>query len=174
MSKTNRNYNRGALAEAFGEHRSELLGYIVRRTGSVADAEDIVQDTFLRLLEADSLLLPSTLKALVFRTANNILIDQMRRRQKRDEIYSYIYDMSPAGSELTTEHSVLAHEIEAVELAVVSRMPAARKRVYMLVQHEDKPVKDVARTMGIDCRTVSSHLFFGRRDVRHALKVAGF
>ena len=73
MSPIIRTQNYAAIAQAFADYRPELLTYLTFRTGDAADAEDIVQDTFLQLLEYEQVILPTTFKRLVFRTARNVM-----------------------------------------------------------------------------------------------------
>ncbi|MBQ7570657.1 MAG: sigma-70 family RNA polymerase sigma factor [Bacteroidaceae bacterium] len=173
MSIIIRTQNHAAIAQAFADYRPELLTYLTFRTGDAADAEDIVQDTFLQLLEYEQVILPTTFKRLLFRTARNLFIDRARRRQKRNEIYSYIYDTTPQGI-ASTEHAVAVREITTLEAQALQAMPQQRQRVYQMVQHENLSAKDVARMLNIDYRTVSTHLYLGRRDVRMMLRAAGF
>lgn len=162
------------IAEAFEAHREDLMRYLVARTHDICDAEDILQDTFLNLLESETILLPATMRQLLFRVATNIFIDRARRRQKQNEIYSYLYDMAPRGGELATEHVVLAHEVKEIESNVINMMAPKRQMIYIRIQHDGESPASVAADMGIAEKTVNSHLFFGRREVRTALRAVGF
>lgn len=162
------------IAEAFEAHREDLMRYLVRRTHDICDAEDILQDTFLNLLESQTLLLPATMRQLLFRVANNLFIDRARRRQKQNEIHSYLYDMAPHAGELSTEHVVLAHEVEEIEANVIQIMAPKRQAIYIRIQHDGESPAHVAADLGIREKTVNCHLFFGRQEVRKALKAVGF
>ena len=161
------------IAEAFEAHREDLMRYLVARTHDICDAEDILQDTFLNLLESETILLPATMRQLLFRVATNLFIDRARRRQKQNEIYSYLFDMAPQG-ELATEHVVLAHEVEEIESNVINMMAPKRQIIYTRIQHDGESPARVAADLGIAEKTVNSHLFFGRREVRTALRAVGF
>ena len=144
MSAIIRTQNYAAIEQAFEDYRSELLTYLTFRTGDAADAEDIVQDTFLLLLEYEQVILPTTFKRLLFRTARNLFIDRARRRQKRNEIYSFIYDTAPHGS-LATDSAVAVREITTLESQAVQAMPQQRRCVYQMVQHENVSAKEIGR-----------------------------
>ena len=161
------------IAEAFEAHREDLMRYLVARTHDICDAEDILQDTFLNLLESETILLPATMRQLLFRVATNLFIDRARRRQKQNAIYSYLFDMAPRG-ELATEHVVLAHEVKEIESNVINMMAPKRQMIYIRIQHDGESPASVAADLGIAEKTVNSHLFFGRREVRTALRAVGF
>ena len=74
-----------ALGEFYQRHARSVWTYVYRVTGNAADADDIVQEAFLRLFQADTL--PSDdegLRRYVFRIAGNLIADRWRT-QKRDE-----------------------------------------------------------------------------------------
>ena len=83
------------ITEYYEEHRSSIFFYIYRRINDEADAEDLVQDAFLRLLEHRMMIRPDTLKYFLFTIVRNLLNDYLRRYYKRQEIDRYLYDMLP-------------------------------------------------------------------------------
>ena len=162
------------LTDAFIRLRQKLKVTSGRMLPDAADAEDILQDTFLNLLESQTLLLPATMRQLLFRVATNLFIDRARRRQKQNEIHSYLYDMAPHAGELSTEHVVLAHEVEEIEANVIQIMAPKRQAIYIRIQHDGESPAHVAADLGIREKTVNCHLFFGRQEVRKAFKAVGF
>ena len=71
-------------------HRDELLTYVSTRLGGRADAEDVVQNTFLHLLTSTKLISDQTLPALVYTTARNLIFDFYRRRTHINDYEHYI------------------------------------------------------------------------------------
>jgi len=71
-------------AQTFDEHRRFLWGVCYRMTGSAADAEDIVQDTFVRALEKPPADMEAPLRPWLVKIALNLSRDQLRRRRRRD------------------------------------------------------------------------------------------
>jgi RNA polymerase sigma-70 factor (ECF subfamily) len=71
-------------AETFDEHRRYLWGICYRMTGSAADAEDIVQDTFVRALEKPPADMEAPLRPWLVKIAINLSRDQLRRRRRRE------------------------------------------------------------------------------------------
>jgi RNA polymerase sigma-70 factor (ECF subfamily) len=71
-------------AQAFDEHKRFLWGICYRMTGSAADAEDIVQDTFVRALEKPPADFEAPLRPWLLKVALNLSRDQLRRRRRRE------------------------------------------------------------------------------------------
>jgi RNA polymerase sigma-70 factor (ECF subfamily) len=72
-----------AFAEIYDNVRRPLWSYVYRVTGQSADADDIVQDAFCRLLRADvSALSPTDLRRYLFGIASNLVTDRWRRQQR--------------------------------------------------------------------------------------------
>ncbi len=72
--------------ESFQQHRSTLFGIAYRMLGSVADAEDILQDTWLRWQQCSSNDIRSP-KAYLTRVTSRLCIDKLRSRKLRDKDY---------------------------------------------------------------------------------------
>src|SRR5688572_33451608 len=62
-----------------------LWSYVYRVTGNAADADDIVQEAFLRLLRADVGPREEDWRRYLYRVASNIVVDRWRSRKRRDQ-----------------------------------------------------------------------------------------
>ena len=63
------------LTNYYVTHRDELLAYVSSRLGNSVEAEDLVQNVFLRLLTSDKMITDITLPALVYTIARNLIAD---------------------------------------------------------------------------------------------------
>jgi len=74
-----------AFGEFYRRHARSLWTYVYRVTSDAADADDIVQESFMRLLQSDLQAVDDeALRRYVFRIAGNLIVDRWRKR-KRDE-----------------------------------------------------------------------------------------
>ena len=71
-------------AQTFDEYKGYLWGMCYRMTGSAADADDIVQDTFVRALEKPPIDMEAPLRPWLVKVAINLSRDQLRRRRRRE------------------------------------------------------------------------------------------
>ena len=133
------------IAEYYEEHRSSIFFYIYRRINDEGDAEDLVQDAFLRLLEYRMMIRRDTLKYFLFTIVRNLLNDYLRRYYKRQEIDRYLYDM-------------------------LSALPEQRRKVYEMNRFQGKSSEDIAEELNLSRRTVENHLFISRKEVREFIR----
>ena len=68
------------LARLFVEHNRELLSFLVARLGSEAEAHEVAQESYARLLRLDQPETLGFLRAYLFKTAGNLAIDRLRHR----------------------------------------------------------------------------------------------
>lgn len=157
------------VAAAFNDYKFQLLGYINHRINNPDDAEDLVQDTFVRLLECGKMLRDDTVKSFIFTIANNLVVDYLRRYYKKQEIASYM--MGSAISVVrSVESDVIAGDLRKHEVLKMSALPIQRKRVYYMSRFMDMSVDEISEKLSLSRRTVENHLFIGRKEVREYIK----
>ena len=89
------------VAEAYTRYRALLVAYANKRTRNLADAEDVVQEAFIKIINMGDMVYAATIRNLAFTTVQNLLIDRLRRRVVVSEVHSYIYDIQPEFTEET-------------------------------------------------------------------------
>jgi RNA polymerase sigma-70 factor (ECF subfamily) len=106
-----------AASREFQAHRHFLWGLCYRMTGSAADADDLVQETFVRAIERPPVDMRDGWRAWLARVATNLAIDALRRRKRRE----YIGPWLPAPVDTGDEASPPAHEIASPEISTEHR-----------------------------------------------------
>ncbi len=159
------------VTAAYTTHRQRVWGYIVKRIGHAADAEDLTQELFLRLMEQTTLLSEQTLIAYIYSIAHNLVIDYLRRHARSQRAAAYFAVHAPRSTR-NTEEQVAVNELEALEAESVARMPRRKAEVYLLYIHEHRSVDEIALTLGLSRRTVENHIFAARIDLRTMLREA--
>jgi RNA polymerase sigma-70 factor, ECF subfamily len=143
----------------FAAHATELRAVLTRVLGDVTQAEDCVQDTALRLLDApfDGV---RDAKAFMFQVGYNLARDALRRRTTRglavDDAEAAID--ATAADEASPEVHLLAREQLAEVQQALARMPEQRRRVLWLVRVEGLSLKEAAEALGIAPKTVENHM----------------
>jgi len=147
----------GAFDRLLERHQGPLLGYLVRMTGNRETAEDLFQETFLRVLRA----LPryegrGRWKAWLYRTAGNLCIDHFRRSGRRPSVpldghpdgegrlSDVLADGSPAPDRVAGEARFLA----ALESAMAG-LPEKQREVYLLRTVSGLSFREIAEAL--DC-----------------------
>ena len=152
---------RARLDERF---RGPLMSFFLRRVRDPAEAEDLTQDVFIRLLGAAERQPVEDVEALVFVTAGNLLKDRGRKAARRNEASGAI---NPAlVSELTREfvedrdpeRVLLARESYAEVLAALDELGQRTRDIYVLFRLEAMKQKDIAELFGIARSTVEKEV----------------
>ena len=156
------------LSYHYSLHRNELLAYASTRLGDKDEAEDIVQDTYLRLLTTDKMLTEQTLPALAFTVCRNLVNDRFRRRAFRYEYEHYIQGVG--GGLFSMEPAIFATDIvERMEHGLV-RIPDNCRDIYRMHILDGKRVSEISELTGQKYKTIENRLGLARRQMRVYLR----
>ncbi|WP_367136658.1 MULTISPECIES: RNA polymerase sigma-70 factor [Streptomyces] len=141
-----------AALEAFEEHRSVLTGVAYRMLGRVTDAEDVVQETWLRWSGADRGDVRDPRGYLV-RVTTRLAVDRLRQVQARREAYvgpwlpePIATDYGPAVPD-TAERAVLADSVSLAVLVVLESLSPLERAVFVLREAFGFPFGEIAVTL---------------------------
>lgn len=159
------------LAEAkwFSEdvrpHEPALRAYLLKRFPTLPDHDDVVQETYTRLLRARESGRLTYVKAFLFTAARNVAIDMFRRRRTiTHEPLSELVEL-PVLEETRSVIDTLEHQqrLESL-LEAVSALPERCRQVMMLRHLDGLSYKEIARQLGISPETVKVHMVKGVRE----------
>ncbi|MGW1667928.1 RNA polymerase sigma-70 factor [Streptomyces sp. NPDC002324] len=135
--------------DVFEEHRSVLMGVAYRMLGRVADAEDVVQEAWLRWSGADRSEVREPRGYLV-RVTTRLAIDRLRQVQARDEAYPgpwlpepYVTDYGATVPD-TAERAVLADTVSLAVLVVMESLSPLERAVFVLREAFGYPYTEIA------------------------------
>jgi RNA polymerase sigma factor (sigma-70 family) len=139
------------LAERFEEHRAHLRGVAYRLLGSLADADDAVQDTWLRVSRAgaaDIENLGGWLTTIVARVSLNMLRSRGTRREESLDVRLPDPVVSAAGSLQPEDEALLADSVGLALQVVLETLPPAERLAFVLHDMFDLPFDDIAPIVG--------------------------
>lgn len=167
------------LAELIGRERRRLRNFIRQRVADEGDAEDILQDVFHELIEAQRLMKPvEQVGAWLFRVARNRITDLFRQARTvapvlapsaEDDGDSLLEDMLPsaeAGPEAAYARSVLLDEIEAA----LAELPAAQRDVFIAHEIDGLSFKQLAAATGLSINTLLARKRYAVLHLRRRLQ----
>ena len=157
------------IGEAYKKYLFALRTYVNIRIKDHEDAEDIVQDVFVRLLGFD-VISEETIKSLCYTIASNLVVDYIRRHYKREEIYSYLCDSRENDYVLTPEQIAVFHDLAAKERCLMYSLSPATQRVYQMGRMEGRSIDEISDELNISRRTVESHQFRARKIIREGFR----
>jgi RNA polymerase sigma-70 factor (ECF subfamily) len=141
-----------AATEVFEEHRSVLMGVAYRMLGRVADAEDVVQEAWLRWSGADRGEVREP-RAYLVRITTRLAIDRLHQIQSRNESYvgpwlpePYVTDFGDTVPD-AAERAVLADSVSLAVLVVLESLSPLERAVFVLREAFGYPYADIAATL---------------------------
>lgn len=155
-------------------HLDAVYRFALRLTGSPADAEDLVQETFLRAYRSWDHYTPGTAaKSWLFTICRNAFLRQRQQDSRRGEViqqastpeaplFMPAYEDDPAGS-------FFSGIVDETILAQIEKLPAEFREVVLLSDLEGLSYADIAKVLDVPLGTVKSRLFRGRKLLQKAL-----
>src|SRR5919106_3375765 len=159
--------------ESHDELRSYLFAIAYRMLGSVADAEDVVQDAFLRYHEAE--VEADSPKAYLATVATRLAIDRLRSARARREVYPGQWLPEPIVGDEEVRHAETADSLSLAFLPLLERLSPVERAVFLLREVFDYPYDEVAAVVGKSPENCRQILARARRHVeegRHRFDVS--
>ena len=155
----------------YRNHRDELLAFVSSRLGGAVEAEDIVQNVFLRLLTTDKMITEITLPALTYTIARNLISDYYRRRNTYEEFEHYIKRSSDDYSSMESMESVIsAKELTELLERGLARVPENCREIYRMHIYGGMKVGEISQTLGEGYKSVEHRLGAARKALRSFLE----
>ncbi|MBR9911408.1 MAG: RNA polymerase sigma factor [Gammaproteobacteria bacterium] len=143
---------------AYISNLAALKRFTLRLTGNFSDAEDVLQEAFLRAYLAEKSYTIEQPAAFLFRISRNVALDLLRRRTRTDSICLEAWAISELTHEISPESELEAYQQLALHCDAVALLPPACRKVYILRKVNDCSYKEIAAQLGISISTVESHL----------------
>ena len=168
------------ISEVVKREQSRLRIFIRRHVPDPRDAEDILQDVFYELVEANRLLMPiEHVTGWLFRVARNRITDLFRKKKPEsfsdsavadeDDGLLQLEDLLPspdAGPEALYARNVLLDELELA----IDELPAEQRAVFVAHELEGRSFKEIAAETGVSMNTLLSRKRYALLHLRERLQ----
>lgn len=147
-----------AFEELFEHYSQKLFHFSYSYLKSESEAEDIVQEVFLKIWENRSKIKTGTsFQSYLFTIAFNSIKKSFNKKSRQDKFRTNLFDF------LSTENSTLENHPDYEMLlskldAVIEQMPERRKEIFLLRKKDGIPVRDIAEKMNISAKTVENQI----------------
>jgi RNA polymerase sigma-70 factor (ECF subfamily) len=156
------------LTRCFLEIRAELVRFLTRRNGKAA-AEDVVQETWLKLHERGDTESWHEPRAVLFTTAANLGTDVQRREARSDRLFARDGELPEAVSPGADPESQAQTESELNSVAAaLQELPAQCREAFLLNRLEGLTHSEIAKRLGVSTKTVQRHI---ERALRRCVQV---
>ncbi len=168
------NFERDAM-----QYAPQLYSAALRMTRSPADAEDVVQETFLKAYRAyDSYTEGTNLKAWLYRILTNTYINKYRKAQRRpsevelgelQDLYLYKRLGESSGASQSAEADMLDEFVDTDVIEALESLPETFRFPVLLADVDGFSYKEIAEMLDIPIGTVMSRLHRGRKALQKKL-----
>ena len=168
------------ISAIFAEQGSRLRNFIRRRVPDPRDAEDILQDAFYKLVEANQLLMPiDHVTSWLFRVARNRITDLFRKKRPETSVYASVMDED--GELLQTEDLLPSPDdgpealyvrnalLDQLELAL-DELPEEQREVFVAHELDGRSFKELAAETGVSVNTLLSRKRYAVLHLRERLQ----
>lgn len=160
-------------------HRQSIYEFVLRSVGTynTAQAEDLTQETFLRVVKQAGNYEPrSKFTTWLFTLARNLCIDASRRRKHRkaqsldapDEEGHSLLDRTSDGG-MPVDRQAVSTELRARLERAIDELPEDQREVFLMRESADLSFKEIAEVIGISENTVKSRMRYALEKLRASL-----
>jgi RNA polymerase sigma factor (sigma-70 family) len=153
------------MIRLYGEKRTNLVRLFAAKLRSASEAEDLIQDLYLKVQALGDMEVEGDGSALLFRMANNLMLDRLRsqtRASARDEGWRSLQGAALGDQQVadvpSAEEVVAGRQRLGVMMAAVDTLPPQVARAFRLHKLEGLSHADTALAMGVSRSSVEKHV----------------
>lgn len=166
----------GALAVLIKRHQSKLYGFIYSKVTDRDIADDIFQDTFIkviRTLKSNSYNEEGKFLPWVMRISHNLIVDHFRKNKKMPmyreteefSIFSIMTDNSP-----NVENRIITEQVENDLQRLIEELPDDQKEVLQMRIYQDLSFKEIADLTGVSINTALGRMRYALMNLRKVIE----
>jgi RNA polymerase sigma-70 factor (ECF subfamily) len=147
--------NRSTFEDIFREHHAACLAFAVHYTGDVHEAEEVVQQVFLRLWEKrETIDIMGATRSYLFAAIRNTSISNWRKETVRQEKEQVAGDLRAADRQVQSP----AWELERLYQQALEVLPERCREVFILSRQQQLKYAEIADVMNISVKTVENQM----------------
>ena len=166
-----------AFEVLLSRHRKPVYNFILRFVGDKETAEDLLQETFMRVIKgADAYKRQAKFTTWLYTIARNLCVDQTRRRKHRrhasldapmdsSEDSGSLMDVI-ASNEIASDRKSVNKELFATMQRAIAGLSEEQREVFLMREFLDLPFKQIAEVVGVPENTVKSRMRYALEKLR--------
>lgn len=159
-----------AFRQLFEAYKNKVYSYAIHYTDNTEEAEEIVQDVFVKVwLHKESLPGLERFEAWIFTITRNLSFNSLRKQARQASIINKAETVEAEGEQ--ADQQLLYKEQERLLQLAIKQLPPQQQLVYKLYNEQHLSAADIARQLNISHSTVKNHLSLATRTIRNILHV---
>ena len=166
-----------AFEVLLGRHRKPVYNFILRYVGDKETAEDLLQETFMRVIKgAEAYKRQAKFTTWLYTIARNLCVDQTRRRKHRrhasldapmaaSEDSGTLLDVIPS-NEMASDRKTVNKQLHETMQAAIGGLSEEQREVFLMREFLDMPFKQIAEVVGVPENTVKSRMRYALEKLR--------
>jgi RNA polymerase sigma-70 factor (ECF subfamily) len=158
-----------AFENLYSRYRESLYTYLLRSSGNHAEADDIYQDAWSRVIHANTPFTTGSFKAYIFKIARNLQIDNHRRSHLHlvgdNEQIEAVADSTPS-----IERLIDGEDCGERLLGEVAVLPMEQRDAFLLKEESGLSLEQIAAMLNVGHETIKSRLRYAMKRLREALE----
>lgn len=162
--------DRDAFTELHGRYLDRVFGLLTRLIGPVADRDDLVQESFVRLyLALPGFRAESSIWTFLYQITARVAYEHLRRSTRRRSVSLELEDLDALAG--ASEEQRLRHRQRlALLFEVLAELKPGRRIAFALIYLEEMSLDEAAAILGISAQAVKQRALKGRRDLEAELR----
>ena len=152
---TSQALDRTRFEALFNSHYEKIRNYIFYKSGNIDVAEDIAQETFLKIWEIKNEIRLDTVKSLMYTIAGNIFNNQHQHKKVVMKFSSnYTEDHTSVSPEFEMEYKEFSEKLQKA----ISSLSEKNREVFLMNRIDTMTYNDIAETLGISVKAVEKRM----------------
>jgi len=157
-----------ALRLLVHRHHARLVGYLRGEVGSLATAEELAMEAFIRLHRAAARWRPEAkLSTYLIHIAHNLVLNEWRRRGRKP---TTALESAPEPGDFSQQSARRVAELDEAFRRAVVQLPPEQRTAILLVVQQELPYEDIAAIMGAPVSSVKTWIHRARAQLRELMK----
>lgn len=154
-----KNGQKEAFSELFSLYGPKIYRFALNYLKDKPDAEELMQDVFLKIWEKRELLDPAqNIKAYIFKVAVNSIYDHIRKKNLEKAFADFSSHNYQPGTE-SLWHEVIWNDMLSRLNSLIDRMPEQRRMIFLLSREEGMSNQQIADKLNLSKRTVENQIY---------------
>lgn len=163
-----------AFSQLYHQYAKPLYWKMLSMVKESTDADEILQELFVKVWEKrDQINIQQSFEAYLYRMAQHMAVDYFRALSARSRLHARVVSDANRDAVESSEETYLANETRELLNQLIAKLPAQRRRAFMLCKMEGKSHREAAEIMGISPNTVHNHLVKALSEIKSNFEKSG-